>query len=101
VLTGADCFNPDSSRERTFTWTPATSGTATISTCGGSTEDTVVYIIEGTDCHTVPFACDDDTCGSRSTITPTVTAGVTYTIVVDGYSGGDEGPFALTVTPPP
>jgi hypothetical protein len=45
--------------------------------------------------------CDDDTCGSRSTITPTVTAGVTYTIVMDGFSAGNEGPFVLTVTPPP
>jgi len=102
VLTGiGPCFNPTSSRERTFTWTPATSGTATISTCGGTSEDTVVYIIQGTDCHAAQLVCADDTCSRQSTITPTVTAGVTYTIVMDGYSGGDEGPFALTVTPAP
>src|SRR6185369_8949946 len=77
VLEG--CFNSGSSRERTFTWTPSTSGTATISTCGGATYDTVVYIIQGTDCHAAVLACDDDTCSTQSTITPTVTAGVTYT----------------------
>jgi len=100
VLTGDDCFNADSSRERTFTWTPSTSGVATISTCGGATFDTVVYILEGTDCHATQLQCADDTCSTQSTITPTVTAGVTYTIVVDGYSGGNDGPFTLTVTPP-
>src|SRR5439155_1215909 len=35
--------------------------------------------------------------GSR--ITPTVTAGQTYFIVVDGYAGA-QGTFSLTVTPP-
>src|SRR5439155_1076104 len=34
-----------------------------------------------------------------SRITPTVTAGQAYFIVVDGY-GGAQGTFSLTVTPP-
>jgi hypothetical protein len=87
------------SKERTFSWTPSTSGTATISTCGSSF-DTILSIRTG-DCTNPATTCDDDTCGSSSTITPTVVAGTTYTIVVDGFGGGNAGAFTLTVTPAP
>src|SRR5205823_4929320 len=49
--------------------------------------------------------CNDDTCANASglfrasRITPTVTAGQPYFIVVDGYAGA-TGTFSLTVTPP-
>ena len=49
--------------------------------------------------------CNDDACNNStglfraSRLTPTVTAGQTYFIVVDGY-GGAHGTFSLTVTPP-
>jgi hypothetical protein len=54
--------------------------------------------------------CNDDTVGCATTldganphrgskITPTVTAGQTYFIIVDGYATY-HGNFALTVTPP-
>jgi hypothetical protein len=95
------CFGPTNGRERTFEWTPATSGTATISLCGGASYDTIVSIRTG-DCHAPVLACDDDSvCGPQSSISPAVTAGVKYLIVVDGYSGANVGPFTLTVTPPP
>lgn len=90
---GGSGFSP----EQTFEWTPALSGVATIELCGSS-YDTVVYIRDG-GCGGAELACNDDFCGLGSTILPTVTAGQTYTIVVDGYSG-DSGPFTLTVTPP-
>lgn len=83
--------------QRTFQWTPAVSGTASIQTCGSS-YDTVLYIREG-GCSGSQLACNDDSCGTGSWITPSVTAGQTYTIVVDGYRGAN-GAFVLTVTPP-
>ena len=49
--------------------------------------------------------CNDDACVNAnglfraSRLTPAVTAGQTYFIVVDGY-GGVQGSFSLTVTPP-
>ena len=49
--------------------------------------------------------CNDDACvnalglGRASSIKPTVTAGQTYFIVVEGYNG-DRGDFTLTVTAP-
>ncbi len=91
------CFGT-ASKERTFTWTPIASGDATISTCG-SDFDTIVSIRTG-DCTGAAFDCDDDGCAPGSTMTTPVTAGTTYTIVVDGYSSGNAGTFTLTVTPP-
>src|SRR5438094_5760971 len=102
------CGRSGESPERVFQWTPTVSGTATIQTCGAATTfDTVLYLRSGV-CSGGPevaAGCNDDTCpnasgllrGSR--ITPTVTAGQTYYIVVDGY-GGAQGTFALTVTAP-
>src|SRR5204863_3606347 len=91
--------------EKVFKWTPTVSGTATIQTCGSGTNfDTILYMRSGT-CTGAEVACNDDSCANStglaraSKITPTVTAGVAYYIVVDGY-GGAAGTFALTVTSP-
>src|SRR5206468_12566877 len=94
--------------EQVFQWTPAVSGTATIQTCGaGTTFDTVLYLRSGA-CASgseVAAGCNDDACANAtglyraSRLTPTVTAGQTYYIVVDGY-GGAQGIYGLTVTPP-
>jgi hypothetical protein len=102
------CGNTGASPEKVFQWTPSVSGTATIQTCGASTNfDTVLYMRSGSCQAGSQVACNDDTsgCGSgaasnlASRITPTVTAGQTYYIVVDGY-GGARGNFTLSVTPP-
>src|SRR5207249_2721505 len=102
------CGRSGESPERVFQWTPTVSGTATIQTCGAATTfDTVLYLRSGV-CSGGPevaAGCNDDTCPNAtglfraSRITPTVTAGQTYFIVVDGY-GGAQGTFSLTVTPP-
>src|SRR5437867_2172412 len=102
------CGNSGTSPERVFQWTPAVSGTATIQTCGAGTSfDTVLYLRSGA-CASGPemaAGCNDDACADASgllrasRITPTVTAGQTYFLVVDGY-GGATGTFTLTVTPP-
>jgi hypothetical protein len=87
------------SPEQLFQWTPTKSGTATIDTCDPNTDyDTVLYLRKG-DCFGPDLACNDDSdaCpGSR--ITPTVAAGETYVIIVDG-AFGESGNFTLTVTP--
>src|SRR5437867_272658 len=79
-----------------------------IAACVAATSfDTVLYLRTGT-CASGPevaAGCNDDACPNASgasiasRITPTVTAGQTYFIVVDGY-GGTQGSFSLTVTPP-
>jgi hypothetical protein len=102
------CANSNGSPERVYQWTPTTSGLATLETCGGQTAyDTVLYISEST-CGGAAFACVDDVsgCGTSSgpahgsRIRPTVTAGRTYYVVVDGYNGR-QGNYTLNVIPPP
>src|SRR6059058_1304202 len=102
------CGSSGTSPEQAFQWTPTVSGTATIQTCGGSTSyDTVLYVRSGA-CGTgseIALGCNDDACADAtganraSRITPTVTAGQTYYIFVDGF-GGAQGNFTLTVLPP-
>jgi len=100
------CGSTGTSPEKVFRWTPAVSGVATIQTCGGGTNfDTALYMRSGSCSSGGEVACNDDACANASgllrasRITPTVTAGQTYYIVVDGY-GGAQGTFALTVTAP-
>jgi hypothetical protein len=100
------CGNSGSSPELVFQWTPAVSGTATIETCGAGTSfDTVLYLRSGVCAGGSEVGCNDDACANAtglfraSRLTPAVTAGQTYFIVVDGY-GGVQGSFSLTVTPP-
>src|SRR5882724_8102879 len=102
------CGSSGTAPEQVYRWTPAVSGTATIQTCGaGTTFDTVLYLRSGA-CASgseVAAGCNDDACTNAtglnraSRLTPTVTAGQTYYIVVDGY-GGAQGLYGLSVTPP-
>src|SRR5207245_6877825 len=102
------CGSSGTAPEQVFQWTPTVSGTATVQTCGaGTTFDTVLYLRSGS-CASGPgvgAGCNDDACRNApgliraARLTPTVTAGQTYFIVVDGY-GGSQGTFSLTVTPP-
>jgi hypothetical protein len=102
------CANTGSAPEKVYQWTPTASGTATIQTCSSTNTsfDTVLYLRNGT-CQGAQSACNDDasSCatasggGQGSRITPTVTAGQTYFIFVDGYNTS-FGNFRLTVTPP-
>jgi hypothetical protein len=99
------CASTSASPERAYRWTAPASGVATISTCG-SGFDTVLYM-RGDDCQSgVGLSCNDNVSGcsgggssTGSRITPTVTAGRTYYIFVDGKSGA-RGTFTLNVTPP-
>ena len=101
------CAASGSAPEVVYRWIPGKSGAARLETCGtGTNYDTVLYLRSST-CDSGPeVACNDDTCpvavndhwGSR--IAPTVTAGQTYYVVVDGYNGR-SGTFRLSVIPPP
>jgi len=102
------CGSTGGAPEQVYQWTPSASGTATIQTCGAGTNfDTVLYV-RNSPCATgseLPGGCNDDACTNStglfraSRLTPTVTAGQTYFIVVDGYSTS-SGSFTLSVTPP-
>ena len=107
TLAGA-CGNTASAPEQVYQWTPASSGSATIETCGAGTAfDTVLYVRSGTCGNGAGEQCNDDTVGCAaegnpnrgSRVVTSVVAGQTYFIVVDGYST-DSGAFTLTITPP-
>jgi glucose/arabinose dehydrogenase len=102
--------------EATLSWTPSVSGTARLETCGAGTKfDTVLYVASSPAAGASQLACNDDTSGCAtgdgtsyadhhgSRVSLSVTAGQTYTVVVDGYEGsvgGYQGGWTLTVTPP-
>src|SRR6185436_1065832 len=97
------CADAANAPERVYRWTPTASGVATLRTCDGVATgyDTIVYLRQG-DCTGPQVACNDDTtpCFTSepndhhgSLITPSVVAGQTYYIVVDGFAAG-HGPYA-------
>jgi hypothetical protein len=99
------CATGAAAPERIFQWTPTVSGKATIQTCGAGTNfDTLLYVRSGNCSTGTELACNNDACdvsgltGKGSRVTPTVTAGQTYYVIVDG--SGQSGNFSLTVTPP-
>ena len=95
-----------SAPEKVYQWTPNVSGVATIDTCGsGTLYDTVLYIRNSPCATGTELACNDDFCvigdgsGHGSRVTPTVTAGQPYFIIVDGFFT-TQGNFTLHVAPP-
>jgi len=86
---------------------PDASGTATIQTCGAGTNfDTVLYIRtarapRGASFRAAATMMRAPTRPASSELAPhpTVTAGQSYFIIVDGYSTS-SGSFTLSVTPP-
>src|SRR5207237_3226938 len=97
------CALSNPAPERVFSWTAPRTGTALIETCGGTTSyDTVLYVRNGT-CGGTEASCNDDATGCttsepsyvhRSTLTPAVAAGPTYTAAADGYRA-HQGHFSL------
>jgi hypothetical protein len=102
VSIGSPCGASGSSKDVWFKYTPQTSGTVLLSTCGSS-YDTVLSV--HTACGTAAAQCNDDHgqgsgfCAANlsSRISMSMTAGVTYLVRVSGYNGA-SGNFTLTVT---
>lgn len=75
-----------------WNWTPATTGTATISTNDGpsyaTTFDTTLAVYTGASLPSLSLVANDDDSGdgSRSLVTFPVNGGTTYRIKVDGFS---------------
>lgn len=98
------CGSSGSSPDAWYSYTPATSGSATFSLCGsGTTYDSVLSVHSGCPGSNLnDLACDDDGCGGigvPSQVTLNVAAGTTYLIRVTGWSGS-AGDFELNVSGP-
>jgi hypothetical protein len=72
-------------RDVWYAYTATCSGTHTFTTCGYSTDDTVLALYDG--CGGTLLTCVDDSCGVQTAITANLTAGATYYLRVGGFSG--------------
>jgi len=86
-----------------FKFTPSTSGSVTISTCG-SGFDTMLAVFTGSCGSLTPFACDDDNgpacAGNTASVSFAGSAGTTYYVLAGGY-GGASGNLSILATGPP
>ncbi|MBL8858303.1 MAG: hypothetical protein JNL28_07370 [Planctomycetes bacterium] len=70
-----------------YTYAAQTNGNITVSTCGGTTGDTEIWIYDGAGCPVNPaIACNDDSCGLQSSVTFASVCGSTYTIEIANFS---------------
>jgi hypothetical protein len=67
-------------------WVPTADGTADVSICGLSGDDTVLAAVD--QCGGTELACNDDNCAFQSEIFFPVTAGEDYFIRIAGFNGG-------------
>ncbi|TDJ75649.1 MAG: hypothetical protein E2O39_03960, partial [Planctomycetota bacterium] len=82
-----------------FVWTAATTGTATVSMCGGAGNDTKIAIYSGPGCASAMVDCNDDTCGLQSEVTNgSVVAGNSYLIRIGSFPGGTTGSGTFDIT---
>jgi len=85
-----------------FKFTPPASGDYTFSTCesGASTR---MAIMAGCEAGSAQIACNDNSCGSSSSVSASLTSGVSYYVVVGGESAGSTlpSPISVSVSAPP
>jgi hypothetical protein len=90
----ASCRNNNSS-EAVYAFIVETARTVTVNTCTGTSYDSILYFRD--DCDTgTDIACDNDSCGSQSSVSAYFSPGV-YFLYVDG-NRGLTGTYTLTVS---
>jgi hypothetical protein len=82
-----------------FTYAATGTGTLTVSLCNQAGWDTALQVFSGACTGLTSLGCNDDSCGTQSSLSVAVTAGQTYRIRVGGYAGA-TGSFNLSVTAP-
>lgn len=77
-------------------------GAFTIDTCA-SGADTRMAVLDGCAAGSAVITCNDNSCGTSSSVVLNATAAQTYYIVIGGSSAGAvlPSPLTLAVTPPP
>ncbi|HEX2838447.1 MAG TPA: hypothetical protein VHN77_10000 [Phycisphaerales bacterium] len=83
-------------RDIFYSFTPPSTGRYWFYTCGNaSAYDTVLAVLSG--CGGSVLACNNNSCGSLSSLSVQLTAGVPYIVQVDG-NNGSAGTGVLTIT---
>lgn len=85
-------------QEVVYRFTPATSGSATVTVTPGASWDITLQVLAGT-CDVAQCVADVDARppGQAETLTFVTTAGTTYYLVVDGYLFSERGPFTISL----
>jgi hypothetical protein len=97
---GAGCAQ--ARRDVWFEYTATFTGTLKLTTCGGTSANTVVAAWSGATCPSgTPLACNDNACNLQSRITFPVTNGGVYLLQIGVASAGTfVGTFELAEVPP-
>ena len=85
-----------SSNDRVLEMEITCEGDYTISTCGGASWDTYLYLSTAP-CGGTLLSYNDDNCGLQSSISSFLTPG-TYYVTIEGYSSLSQGAFNLSIT---
>ncbi|MBK7874440.1 MAG: lamin tail domain-containing protein [Planctomycetes bacterium] len=88
-----------------YTWTAPSSGSVTLTICGGvltGSGDTKVAVYDGATCPgAAAIACNDDSCGLTSQLSFTAVSGNSYTIQLGAFPGEPGGTGNFTLSGPP
>ena len=84
-----------------FVWTAPATQSVDISTCGGTSADTVLAVYAGSACPTsgTELGCNDDSCGTQSLVSISATAGSTYMIQIGDFSAGTTFSGSFSISP--
>jgi hypothetical protein len=83
-----------------FEWTSTFSGTAEMSTCGLTTDDTKIAIYAGSSCPSAgsALACNDDACVVQSSASFPVSSGNTYMLQLGHWQGALPGTGSFSMS---
>lgn len=84
-----------------FVWTANATQTMSLSTCGGTTTDTVIAAYSGSTCPSAgaQLACNDDACGTQSSLAFNATSGSSYLIQIGAWNAGTTFSGTFTLVP--
>ncbi len=80
-----------------YAWTATSTGSFTLTTCGGTSYDSALSVYDSGCPANNLLGCNDDTCGTQSTVSFPAVIGNTYLFQVGGYSG-DQGNGVIDVS---
>jgi hypothetical protein len=87
----------DISNDVWFEWTPPAGGVYVLETCGQTSIDSRIAVLDAP-CTGTTLACNDDTCGLQSRISWNASAGSTYHIRIGCFPGANGGTGTFSVS---
>lgn len=98
IPSGAPCGAHTIYKAMYWSFTPATDGLYTFTTCSLATWDTRLAVMAECSPASTILACNDDACNYQSSTTATLVAGTTYRVVIGGYSSTSSGTGSMSIS---